>query len=215
MLPLASFSRRPLVSAKARLSFAKSGKSLCFLLLLLAAGLPLLQSPRFLPPKAANLFASSCFFQPQPPRFCKGPCSSAKGGKSLYFLLLLLTAGLPLLQRPRFFPPKALNFFTSSCFFQPKPLAPAKTRLSFAKGSKFLCLLLLLPVEDPRSCKDPAFFHQRRQISLPPLASSDRRPTLLRSSRLYEVPVFIQKLAFERERKRLSVGQARNRMETN
>ena len=50
---------------------------------------------------------------------------------------------------------------------------------------------------------------------LPPLASSSRSPSLLRSSRLYEVLAFIQKLTFEKEPKRLSVGQARNRMETN
>ena len=56
------------------------------------------------------------------------------------------------------------------------------------KGGKSLYFLLLLPAAGP---------------------------SLLRSSRLYEVPVFIQKLAFEKERKRLSVGQARNRMETN
>ena len=109
--------------------------------------------------KAANLVASSCFFQPQAPRFCEGPA-----------------------------------------FFRHR--------------RQIFCLLLLLPVEALVSAK-ARFLSPQAASLLPPLAFSSRTPSLLRSSRLYEVLAFIQKLTFEKEPKRLSVGQARNRMETN
>lgn len=116
------------------------------------------------------------------PRSCEGPCSSTKGGKSRCLLLLLPAVVPPLLRRPVF----------------------------FHKGGKSLCFLLLLPAAGPSLLQRPRFLSSQAANLLPPLASSSRTPSLLRSSRLYEVLAFIQKLTFEKKPK----GSPLDKLET-
>ena len=105
---------------------------------------------------------------------------------------------------------KAANLVASS-FFQPQAPRFCEGPAFFRHRRQIFCLLLL-PVEAPL-LRRPAFSPQAASL-LPPRFFQPN-PSLLRSSRLYEVLAFIQKLTFEKEPKRLSVGQARNRMETN
>ena len=140
-------------------------------------------------------------------KFYKAP--STKGGKSLCFLLLLPAAGPSLLRRPRFLSPQAANLLISSCFFQPKPLASAKFPLSFATGGKSFASSCFFQPQAPRFCEGP-FSSTKAASLLPPLASSSRNPSFLRSSRLYEVLAFIQKLTFEKKPK----GSPLDKLET-
>ena len=104
---------------------------------------------------------------------------------------------------------KAANLVASFCFFQPQAPRFCEGPAFFRHRRQIFCLLLLLPVEALVSAK-ARFLSPQAASLLPPLTSYSRSPSLLRSSRLYEVLAFIQKLTFEKKPK----GSPLDKLET-